>query len=104
MLAGLTCAQEVELQSQLTSLQQQLEDQQDKAAAAAAKQAHQHEQQLHDLQERLQAAISRSAVQHAEDVEAAGQLRTRLQETDSQLAVMRAERDALQVSQEVVGQ
>jgi hypothetical protein len=37
-------------------------------------------------------------VQHAEDVEASGQLRARLQETESQLAVMRAERDALRVS------
>ena len=85
--------QEVELQSQITTLQQQLQEQQDKAAAAAAKQATDHQQQLQDLQERLQAAV-----QHAEDVEAAGQLRARLQETDSQLAVMRAERDALQVT------
>jgi hypothetical protein len=37
-------------------------------------------------------------VRHAEDVEASGQLRARLQETEGQLVVMRAERDALQVS------
>jgi SMC interacting uncharacterized protein involved in chromosome segregation len=90
-------SQEAELQSQITSLEQQLQDQRDKAAAAAARQARTHEQQLQELQEKLQAAVSRAAVQHAEDVEAAGQLRARLQETDSQLAVMRAERDALQV-------
>lgn len=100
-LCGRGCAdlQEAELHAEITSLQQQLQDQHDRSSAAAAKQAREHEQQLQGLQEGLQAAVSRAAVQHAEDVEASGQLRARLQETDSQLAVMRAERDALQVTE-----
>lgn len=100
-LCGHGCAdvQAAELHAEITSLQQQLQDQHDRSSAAAAKQAHEHEQQLHELQEGLQAAVSRAAVQHAEDVEASGQLRARLQETESQLAVMRAERDALQVTE-----
>lgn len=89
--------QEVEQKDCLTRLQQQLQDAHDRAAAAAARATAQHEQQLAELQERLQAAVSRAAVQHADDVEVSAQLRGRLQDSESQLGVLRAERDALQV-------
>jgi DNA repair exonuclease SbcCD ATPase subunit len=87
-----------ELAAELSSLKQQLQDQQDRAAAAAAKQASAAEQQVQQLQQRLQAALAKGAAQQAEAAEAAGQLRGRLQEVEAQLATHKAERDTMQVS------
>lgn len=92
--------QATELTAEISSLQQQLQDQQDKASAAAAKQASTHEQQLQQLQQRLHAAVSKGAAQYAEALESAGQLRGRVKELEGLLELIKAERDALQVRQE----
>lgn len=93
-IAGL---QFTELTAEVSNLKQQLQQQQDKTSAAAAKQASAHEQQLQQLQQRLQAAVSKGASQYAEALDSAGQLRGRVRELEGELELMKAERDALQV-------
>lgn len=87
------------MSTEISSLKQQLQDQQDKASAVAAKQAAAHEQQLQHLQHRLQAAVSKGAAQTAEALESAGQLRAHVRQLEGDLELMKAERDALQVRQ-----
>jgi alkylhydroperoxidase family enzyme len=89
--------QAAELTAQVTELRQQLQEQQDKATAAALKQANNHEQQLQQLQQRLQEAVSKAAAQHEEAQEAAAQLTELLRQAERQMDLTAAERDALQV-------
>lgn len=88
--------QATELAGDVAALKRELQAQQAAAAAAAARLSQEHQQQLQHLQQRLQAAAAKAA-QQAEAAESSVQLRCRLQDAEGCLAVMRAERDALQV-------
>eukprot|EP00775_Hariotina_reticulata_P013530 gene13530-13656_t len=90
--------QVAELTAEVAALRRQIQEQQDKATAAALEHANNNEQQLHQLQQRLQKALSKAASQHDEAREATAQLTSRLKEAERQLGLTTSERDALQAA------